>query len=63
MPIDLSSLDISLLGWLVIGVAVIVLVVAVLRFFGHMLHFLLRGCGLILLALLVLYILRLLGVI
>lgn len=63
MPIDISSFDISLLGWLVIGVAAIVLIVAVLRLFGHLLHLLIRGCGVVLLVLLLLYVLRLLGVI
>jgi hypothetical protein len=63
MPIDLSSFDISWLGWLVIGVAVIGLLVAVLRFFGHLLHILIRGCGVVLLVLIALYVLRLLGII
>jgi hypothetical protein len=63
MPIDLSSLNISWLGWLLIAVAAIGLLIAVLRLFGQMLHILIRGCGVVLLVLLVLYILRLLGVI
>ena len=63
MPIDLSSINISLLGWLLIGVAVIVLVVALVRLFGHLLHIVIKGCGVVLLALIVLYVLRLLGVI
>jgi hypothetical protein len=63
MPIDLSSFNISLLGWLFIGAAVIVLAVALLRLFGHLLHILIRGCGVVLLALVVLYILRLIDVI
>ncbi|HET6846378.1 MAG TPA: hypothetical protein VFH29_06050 [Anaerolineales bacterium] len=63
MPIDLSSLNISWLGWLIIGVAAIGLLFAVLRFFGHLLHILIRGCGVVLLVLVVLYVLRLLGVI
>ena len=63
MPIDLSSFNISLLGWGLIGVAVVVLVIAFLRFFGHLLHILIKGCGVILLVVIVLYILRLLGVI
>lgn len=63
MPIDISSLNISWLGWLIIAVAVIGLLFAVLRFFGHLLHFLIRGCGVVLLVLVVLYILRLLRVI
>lgn len=63
MPIDLSSFNISWLGWLIIAVAAIGLTVAVLRLFGHLLHLVIRGCGIILLVLIALYILRLLGVI
>lgn len=63
MPIDLSSINISWIGWLLIAVAVIGLLIAVLRFFGHLLHILIRGCGVVLLVLIVLYALRLLGVI
>lgn len=63
MPIDLSSINISWIGWLLIAVAVIGLLIAILRFFGHLLHILIRGCGVVLLVLIVLYVLRLLGVI
>ncbi|MFH1186309.1 MAG: hypothetical protein V1755_14940 [Chloroflexota bacterium] len=63
MPIDLSSFDISVVGWILIGVAGIVLAVALLRLLGHLLHLLLRGCGVILVVLVALYILRFLGVI
>jgi len=63
MPIDLQSINISLLGWVFIGAAVVVLVVALLRLFGHLLHILIRGCGVVLLALIVLYVLRLFNVI
>ena len=63
MPIDLSSLDISVVGWAFIGLAGIVLAAALLRLLGHVLHLLLRGCGAVLLVLVGLYILRLLGVI
>ena len=63
MPIDLSSLNISWLGWLIIGVAAIGLMLAVLKLFGHLLHILVRGCGVVLLVVIALYILRLLGVI
>ena len=63
MPIDLSSINISWLGWLLIAVAVIGLLLAILRFFGHLLHLLIRGCGVVLLVLVALYVLRLLGVI
>jgi len=63
MPIDFASFDISLLGWLIIGAAGVVLLVAVLRLFGHLLHILIRGCGVVLVGLVVLYVLRVLGVI
>jgi hypothetical protein len=63
MPFDLSSINIGLVGWLFIGAAAIVLVAALLRLFGHLLHLLLRGCGVVLLAVTALYVLRALGVI
>jgi len=63
MPFDLSSLNIGLVGWFFIGAAAIVLVVALLRLFGHLLHLVLRGCGVVLLAVIALYVLRTLGVI
>jgi hypothetical protein len=63
MPIDLSSINIGLLGWLVIGVAVVVLVYAIVRLAGHVLHLVIKGCGVILLVAAVLYILHLLGLI
>jgi hypothetical protein len=63
MPIDLASFDISVVGWVFIGVACIVLAAAVLRLVGHMLHLLIRGCGVILVVLAGLYIMRFLGVI
>jgi len=62
MPIDLSSMDIGLFGWLFIIAAAIVLIVAVLRLFGHLLHIIIQGCGAILLLAIVLYILRLLNI-
>jgi len=62
MPIDLSSINLSLIGWLFIALAVIVLGAAILRFFGHLLHLFLRGCGVLLLVVVVLYVLRLLHV-
>jgi hypothetical protein len=60
--IDLSAINISLIGWLFILLAVIVLAFAVIRLFGHLLHIILRGCGLILLVAALLYILHLLKV-
>jgi len=63
MPFDLSSFNFSLLGWLLIGVAIVVLAVAVLRLFGHLLHILVRGCGFVLLGAVILYALHRFGVI
>ena len=63
MPIDLSSIDISWVGWLVITIAVLGLAVAVLRLFGHLLGLIIRGCGVVLLVLIAFYVLRLFGVI
>lgn len=60
MPFDLSSINLSLVGWLLILLAVVVLAGAVLRFFGHLVHIIIHGCGLVLLAAAVLYILHLL---
>jgi hypothetical protein len=62
LPIDLSSINIGLVGWLLIGAAVIVLGGALLRLFGHLLHIVIKGCGVVLLALVALYALRLLGI-
>lgn len=63
MPIDLSSIHISILGWLVILAAVVLLLFAFLRVFGHLIHIVIRGCGVVLLAAVVLYVLHLLKVI
>ena len=62
MPIDLSQVNISWLGWAIIGIAAVVLLGAVLRFVGNLFHILLKGCGVVLLAVIVFYILRWLGV-
>ncbi len=60
MPFDLSSINISLIGWIFILLAVIVLAVAVLKLFGHLLHIIIRGCGVILIGIALLYVLHLL---
>lgn len=62
MSIDLSSINLNLVGWVIILLAVLVLVFAILRFFGHLLHIFIIGCGVILLAAALLYILHLLKV-
>ena len=63
MPFDLSSINISLIGWVFIVLAVIVLAGAVLKLFGHLLHLILRGCGVVLLVAALLYVLHLLKLI
>jgi hypothetical protein len=63
MPFDLSAINLNLVGWLVILVAVVVLAVAVVRLFGHLLHLIIRGCGVILVVAILLYILHLLKLI
>jgi hypothetical protein len=63
MPIDLSTLHLGWIGWVLIGIAAIVLLGAVLRLFGHLLHLLIRGCGVVLLVALALYVLHLLKLI
>jgi hypothetical protein len=63
MPFDLSSINLGLVGWVLIALAVIVLVGAILRLFGHLLHIIISGCGLVLLVAVVLYVLHLLRLI
>lgn len=63
MPFDLPSINISLIGWVLILAAVIVLAGAIVHFFGHLLHLIIRGCGVILVAIALLYVLHLLKVI
>lgn len=59
---DLSSLNLSWVAWIFIGLAAIVLVFALIRVFGHLLHIIIRGCGLVLLVAALLYILHLLKI-
>jgi len=63
MPFDLPSINVSLIGWIFILAAVIVLAGAIVHFFGHLLHLIIRGCGVILVAIVLLYVLHLLKVI
>ena len=63
MPFDLSSINLGLIGWLLIVLAVLVLAGAGLRLFGHLLHIVVRGCGLVLLVAIALYVLHLLKLI
>jgi hypothetical protein len=63
MSIDLSSINLSLIGWAIILVAVLVLLSAFLHFFGHLVHIIWRGCGMILVLAVILYVLHLLKLI
>lgn len=62
MSLDLSSLNFGLVGWLFIGAAVIVLGVGLFRLLGHLFHIAMRGCGVVLVALIAWYVLRLVGI-
>ena len=63
MPFNLPAINISVIGWVFIIAAAIVLAYGILHFFGHLLHWIIRGCGVVLLAIGILYVLHLLGVI
>jgi hypothetical protein len=63
MSIDLSTINLSLVGWAIILVAVLVLFSAFLHFFGHLVHIIWRGCGMILVVVVILYVLHLLKLI
>lgn len=58
MWIDPPVINLSLIGWIFVLAAVIVLAYAILHFFGHLIHLILRGCGVILIALAILYVLH-----
>ena len=59
MSADLSMINLNLVFW-VIGILVLIIVIfGIFRFFfRHLLHFFFRGCGLILLIAVVLYVLH-----
>jgi len=63
MPFNLPSINLGVVGWIFIVAAVIVLAYAILHFFGHLLHWIIRGCGVVVLAIIIFYVLHLLGVI
>jgi hypothetical protein len=64
MSIDLSSLQLSPVLWLVALIVVVLVAFGVVRFFfGHLLHLFFRGCGLILIVAAALYVLHLLKLI
>ncbi len=58
MSFNLPAINLSLIGWVFVAAAAIVLAYAILHFFGHLLHLILRGCGVILVALAILYVLH-----
>jgi len=64
MPIDLSAIHLSPLAWLAVIVVLGIIVLGIVRtFFAHLLHLFLRGCGLIVILIVVLWVLRLLKII
>ncbi len=63
MSIDLSAVHLSPLAWLALAIAVILIAFGIVQyFFRHLLHLFFRGCGAILIVILVLYVLHLLKV-
>ncbi len=63
MSIDLSAIHLSPLAWLALAIAVILIAFGIVQyFFRHLLHLFFRGCGAILIVILVLYVLHLLKV-
>ena len=61
MSIDLSSLQLSPLVWLVLLVVVALLAFGIVRFFFRsVMHLFFRGCGLIVMVIALLYVLHLL---
>jgi hypothetical protein len=64
MSIDLSAIHLSPFGWLLVIVVLAIVVLGIVRtFFQHLLHFFLRGCGLIVILVAVLWVLHLLKLI
>ncbi len=64
MSIDLSAIHLSPLAWLALIVVLGIVVLGIVRtFFAHLIHFFLRGCGLIVIVIAALYVLHLLKLI
>ena len=64
MSIDLSALHLSPLAWLMAVIVVILVVFGIFQyFFRHLIHLFFRGCGLIIIVAIALYVLHLLKVI
>ncbi len=61
MSIDLSAIHLSTFVWLLVIGVVIIVVFGIFRFFfRHLIHLFFRGCGLILIVAVALYLLHLL---
>ncbi len=59
MSIDLSAINLHSIFWLVGLIVAVILVLAVVRFFfRHLLHLIFRGCGLLLLVIILLIVLH-----
>lgn len=64
MSIDLSAIQLSPFMWLIAIIVVILIVFGIFRFFFyHLIHLFFRGCGLILIVAVLLYVLHLLKLI
>lgn len=62
--IDLSAIHISPLVWLIALVMLVIIAFGIVRtFFQHLLHWFFRGCGLIVIVAVLLYVLHLLKLI
>ncbi|HEX8991362.1 MAG TPA: hypothetical protein VF784_06755 [Anaerolineales bacterium] len=60
MSIDLSALNFGSIVWLAAAVVVVLIVFGIFRFFfQHLMHLFFRGCGLIVVVLVLLYVLHL----
>ncbi len=64
MSINLFGININTIVWLIGAVAVVLIVYGIFRFFfQHLMHLFFRGCGLIVVAIVLLYVLHLLKLI
>ena len=64
MNIDLGTVSLSTALWLISIVTLVIVIFVVVRFFfHHILHFVLRGCAILVVLVLVLVVLRLLNII
>ncbi len=64
MPIDLSSININSIIWIIAAIAAVLIVYGIFRFFfSHLMHLFFRGCGLIVIVVALLIVLHLLKLI